>query len=61
MDVLGVMGMGITLVLDGKGLEVLYKAQIHSIILKKSRELSIHSLLYTIFTLYGPFWNASTV
>ena len=28
---------------------------------KKSRELNIHSLLYTIFTLYGPFWNASTI
>ncbi|MPC94162.1 hypothetical protein E2C01_089319 [Portunus trituberculatus] len=52
VDVLGVTFMRVAWLLDGKGLEVLYKAQVCSFILKKkSRELSIHSLLYTIFTL----------
>ena len=40
--------MRIVLLLDGMVLEVLYKAQIYSFILKKSRELSIDSLLYTV-------------
>ena len=30
-------------------------------ILQSLGDWGVHYLLYTIFTLYGPFWNASTV
>ncbi|MPC72225.1 hypothetical protein E2C01_066523 [Portunus trituberculatus] len=38
VDVLGVMLMRIVWLLDGKGLEVLYKAQVHFFILKKKKK-----------------------